>query len=189
MSPTQPTPRPRIELRDLQPGDLGWVLTAHAELYWEEYGWDMAFERLVARVLGEFEPGPRERGWIATVDGVRAGSIFLVRAAKQPDAAEATDGDPGAAPSGNGNGDMGKLRLLLVHPSFRGLGLARALVDACLAFARDDARYAGVELWTHANLAAARTMYAKRGFTRTKEEPYVGLGGHALVAESWEMRF
>jgi ribosomal protein S18 acetylase RimI-like enzyme len=83
---------------------------------------------------------------------------------------------------------MAKLRLLLVDRKYRGLGLASLLVDACLSFAREKG-YRGVELWTHANLTAARGMYAKRGFAKVNEEPYRGLGGHALVAEEWEMFF
>lgn len=200
-----------IELRDLQPGDLGWVLGAHGEQYWVEYGWDMGFERLVARVLGEFDPGPGERAWIATVGGERAGCVFLVRAPPSPSppsappsaasaadsAADSAAADSAAAvPASESNtegpaqqeGGMAKLRLLLVDQRYRGLGLASQLVDACLAFARESG-YAGVELWTHANLAAARGMYARRGFALKSEEAYTGFGGHALVAESWEMRF
>lgn len=201
--------KPVIELRDLQPGDLGWVLQAHGEQYWQEYGWNQEFERLVARVLGEFCPGERERGWIATVDGERAGCIFLVRApSKDQEPVQSKDaaGDAHAPTSSTTTsssttadsttkegeqgerGDMAKLRLLLVDSKFRGLGLASLLVDACLAFAREKG-YRGVELWTHANLTAARGMYAKRGFCKVKEEPYTGLGGHELVAEEWELLF
>lgn len=163
------TPKPAtrvVVIRDLKPGDLGWVLQAHGEIYSSEWGLNSAFESLVAEVIaqcGRMDPA-RERGWIAEVDGKRAGSIFLMK---------------GSGPT------VAKIRLLLLTSEARGLGLGGRLVDECMAFAREKG-YAKIELWTHSCLLAARKIYAKRGFELVKEE-FSNQFGPELYGETWEM--
>jgi GNAT superfamily N-acetyltransferase len=147
----------RAAIRPLdRPGDLGWVVMAHGELYATEFGWDTTFEALVARIVadyaGKHDP-MREAAWIAEVDGVRAGCVFCVAEDEQ----------------------TATLRILLVHPDGRGHGLGGRLVDTCVAFAR-DVGYARVRLWTNHPLVAARRIYLRRGFVLTKEEPHHSFG-------------
>ena len=156
----------QVTLRAHRPGDMGWVVERHGALYFEEYGWNEEFEALVAAITAEFirklDPA-RERCWIAEVDGRRAGCIFLVA------------GEAGAA----------KLRLLLLEPWARGLGLGHRLVAECVRFA-SAARYQRVVLWTQQNLTAARHLYEQAGFMRTSSEPHHSFGKD-LVAETWEL--
>ncbi|GAA1584142.1 GNAT family N-acetyltransferase [Kribbella sancticallisti] len=157
-----------MEIRRLgQPGDLGWVVQAHGELYAAEYGWGMDYEGLVTRIVADFAAAydPRyEAAWIAERDGERVGSVFCVRG---PDEATA------------------KLRLLLLHPSVRGQGLGGRLVDTCLDFAR-EAGYKRMVLWTNDPLVAARHIYLARGFKLTGEEPN-NLFGNGLIGQSYEL--
>jgi GNAT superfamily N-acetyltransferase len=151
---------------DLQPGDIGTVVKRHGEIYAEEYGWSIEFEALVATIAGHlldsYDPA-RERHWIAEIDGKFAGCIFLVRN---------TD-------------EQAKLRMLLVEPSARGLGLGKRLVSECVAFAR-DAGYRSITLWTNDVLTAARAIYAKHGFVLVDAEP-VSQFGQEMVSETWEL--
>jgi GNAT superfamily N-acetyltransferase len=133
-----------------RPGDLGWVVERHGALYAMEFGWDQSFEALVARIVADFASGHdprREAGWIAEVDGRRAGSVFCVASERD-----------GAA----------KLRALLVEPAVRGRGVGRLLVERCIAFAR-GAGYARLELWTTADLEAAGRLYDAAGFRVARE--------------------
>jgi GNAT superfamily N-acetyltransferase len=160
------TGRHEVRIRRLgQPGDLGWVVMAHGEVYAAEYGWDTSFEALVARIVadyaGDHDPG-REAAWVAEVDGRRAGCVFCVA----------------------GKGDTAQLRILLVDPGARGLGLGRDLVGACLDFAR-QAGYARMRLWTNDVLAAARHVYLSYGFRLTEEEPHHSFGAD-LVGQVYE---
>lgn len=150
-----------------EPGDLGWVVMAHGELYHEQQGWDGRFEALVARVVAGYaaEHDPeRETGWIAECGGARVGCIFLVAA-----------DEPGVA----------KLRLLLVHPSARGLGVGGRLVSACLSFAREQG-YDAVTLWTTDALPAARSLYRRAGFELTATWGSTDFG-HDLTNEDWRL--
>lgn len=156
---------PRIALRGLESGDLGWVVQRHGELYAAEYGWNQDFERLVAAIVGEFaarSDSARERGWIATLGGARAGSIFLMRSSAR----------------------VAQLRLLLVEPWARGHGLGGILVSACM----DEARalgYQRITLWTNSVLDAARRLYQRAGFRLVRSERHHSFG-HDLVGQNWE---
>jgi GNAT superfamily N-acetyltransferase len=155
-----------VVLRDAgRPGDLGWVLMAHGERYAAEYGWSV--EAVTARIVADFArdavPG-RDAAWIADLDGRRVGSVLCVR----QDAATA------------------KLRLLLVEPDARGLGVGRALVERCTAFAR-SAGYARLVLWTNEPLAAARGIYLAAGFELVDSERHTDFGDE-LVGQSYVLR-
>lgn len=162
------TARPAAEavLRDRRPGDLGWIVERHARLYAEEQGWDVRFETLVARVVAEMTAAPdpaRERCWIAERDGQRLGCVFLAR----------------------DDEETARLRLLLVEPSARGLGLGRRLVEAAVAFAR-RAGYRELVLWTHRELHAARRIYADIGFRKTEEWQHHDFGP-VSTGETWRL--
>lgn len=155
-----------VVLRAPYPGDLGWIVARNAELYTAEYGWDAGYEALVARIVADFaasQDPARERVWIADVVGLRAGCVMCVRADE----------------------DTAKLRLLLVEPAFRGLGVGRRLVDACVAFAR-DAGYRRMTLWTQSVLTAARRIYDTAGFELIASAPHRSFGAD-LVEETWEL--
>ena len=156
-----------LRLRSHRPGDIGWVIHRHGILYSQEYGWDESFEALVAEVAAQFirnfDPA-RERCWIAELDGAPVGSVFLVKY---------TD-------------EIAKLRLLLVEPQARGLGIGRKLVQECIEFAR-SCGYRKVNLWTQSILIAARKLYSEAGFKLVKEEPQRAFGAD-LVSETWELK-
>jgi GNAT superfamily N-acetyltransferase len=155
-------------IRELgQPGDLGWVIKAHGEIYAREYGWDTRFEALVARIVADYAAGhdpAREAAWIAQDEhGRRAGSVFCVR----------------------GDDDTAVLRVLLVDPAARGAGLGGRLVDTCIGFAR-EAGYRRLRLWTTDNLAAARRAYTRRGFRLVAEAPHQGFGA-GVTGQDYEL--
>jgi DNA-binding MarR family transcriptional regulator/GNAT superfamily N-acetyltransferase len=157
-----------VTVRAPEPGDLGWIVQRNGELYAAEYGWDATFEALVATIVGDFaadHDAARERAWIAGVDGQRAGCIMCVRA--------------------DGSADVAKLRLLLVEPSARGLGVGRRLVTECVDFAR-GAGYSRLVLWTQSILAAARHLYVEAGFELVESAPHRSFGAD-LVEETWAL--
>ena len=164
----QAAPRsPVAVLREPVPGDIGWVVQQHGEIYWREYGWDSRFEALVADIAAQFvrrfQPG-WERCWIAELEGERVGAVFVVRK----------------------SATVAQLRMLILAPEARGLGLGARLADECIAFARGKG-YKKMVLWTNSCLTAARGIYAKRGFRLVKSEPYEGFG-QQLVGEHWELK-
>jgi DNA-binding MarR family transcriptional regulator/GNAT superfamily N-acetyltransferase len=161
------TPKPAAYLlRSPGPGDLGWMVQRHGELYAQEYGWDSSFEALVARIVADYaaDHDPRrEAAWIAEVDGRPMGCVLCVRA----------------------DDDTAQLRILLVDPAARGLGIGARLVTECVAFAR-RAGYRRIVLWTNDVLIAARRIYQAAGFRLTGEEPAASFG-HDLVSQTWQL--
>lgn len=161
-------------LRPHRPGDLGWIVARHGALYAREYQFDMRFEALVARIAADFIErfdARREACWIAERDGLNIGSVTLV---------QARDETSGAPIEGTA-----QLRLLLVEPSARGLGLGDRLVAECHRFAR-EAGYRRVRLWTNSQLDAAKHIYRKAGYRLTGTEPFQGFG-LSLIGETWEL--
>jgi GNAT superfamily N-acetyltransferase len=182
----RPGAHQEVVLRGLRSGDLGWVVQRHGELYADEFGWDADFEGLVARIVADFQTSGgdaghadgrtgdggegrhrrdgRQAAWIGEVDGVRAGCVLCCR---QDD-------------------ETAQLRLLLVEPWARGLGLGRRLVEECIAFAR-QAGDRSIVLWTNDVLVAARRIYVAAGFELVDEEPHHSFG-HDLVGQHWALR-
>jgi DNA-binding MarR family transcriptional regulator/GNAT superfamily N-acetyltransferase len=152
-------------LRDPRPGDYGWVVQRHGALYAAEYGFDATFEALVARVVADHandHDPERERAWIAEAAGRPVGCVFCMRRDER----------------------TAQLRCLLVEPSARGLGVGQALVDACVAFAR-QAGYAEIVLWTNDVLVGARRLYERAGFALVASSPHRSFGREDLVGEDW----
>ncbi|MEO3752249.1 bifunctional helix-turn-helix transcriptional regulator/GNAT family N-acetyltransferase [Streptomyces sp. B6B3] len=163
---------PGFRLRPPGPGELGWVIARHGALYAAEYGWNDAFEALVADVVARFarhrDPA-REAAWIAELDGEPAGCVFCVDEAAEHEVAVPT----------------ARLRLLLVEPRARGLGMGRALVDECLGFAR-RAGYQRMVLWTNDVLGSARRIYESCGFTLVATAPHT-LFGRPENGQDWAL--
>jgi GNAT superfamily N-acetyltransferase len=154
-------------LRDPQAGDMGWVVQQHGEIYAREYGWNSEFEALVADIVAKYlrhHQAQWERCWMAELGGEKVGAVFVVRKSKT----------------------IAQLRMLILTPAARGLGLGAHLTDECIAFARSKG-YRKMVLWTNSCLSAARGIYAKRGFELIKSEPYHGFG-QDLVGETWELK-
>jgi DNA-binding MarR family transcriptional regulator/GNAT superfamily N-acetyltransferase len=155
-----------IVLREPRPGDLGWVVARHAELYAREYGWAENFEGVCAQIVADFaakyDPSC-ERCWIAKMDGRNVGCVFLVKA----------------------EGTIARLRLLLVDPAARGRGLGQKLTEECVRLARQSG-YTGITLWTHSVLTAARHIYEKAGFRLTTSEKHKNFGKD-VISEHWDL--
>ncbi len=161
-----PAAKPSYTLREPRHGDFGWIVSRHAELYAQEYGWTEPFEGLCAQIVADFVnnyDAERERCWIAEMNGENAGCVMLVK-----------DSD-----------EVARIRLLLVDPKARGLGLGQRLTDECVKFAR-EVGYKKVKLWTHSILTAARHVYEKAGFTLTASEKRHSWSKD-VVAEFWDL--
>lgn len=163
-----------VTLRGHRAGDIGWIVSRHGAIYAQEYGWNLDFEGLVAQIAGRFlqrfDAG-REACWIAERDGHNIGCVVLVQA--RDDASD--EPEPGVA----------QLRLLLVEPAARGLGVGARLVGECERFAR-QAGYRRIRLWTQTNLVAARAIYRRAGYRLVGSEPHRSFGAD-LVGEVWEL--
>jgi GNAT superfamily N-acetyltransferase len=161
-------PDASVVIRSLgEPGDLGWVVMAHGEVYAAEFGWDTSFEALVARIVADYAAAPdprRARAWVAEQDGRRVGCVFCV-----------TGDDPHTA----------TLRILLVAPAARGHALGDRLVQTAIRFAR-DAGYERMRLWTNDPLAAARRIYLRHGFRLIDQAPHDSFGAR-LVGQTYEL--
>jgi DNA-binding MarR family transcriptional regulator/GNAT superfamily N-acetyltransferase len=162
----EPAPQPRYTLRAPRPGDFGWIIKRNAELYAQDYGWVAPFEGVCAQIVADFVNkfnATRERGWIAEIAGENVGSLML-----------ANDGD-----------GVARLRLLLVEPKARGLGIGARLVDEAIRFAR-SAGYRKISLWTHSVLTAARHIYQSAGFKLVRSEEHQSWG-EPVVSEHWDL--
>ena len=158
---------PPYLLHPPRPGDMGWVVHRHGILYSQEYGWEERFEALVARIVADFMEhydAKRERGWIAERNGENVGCVFLVKK----------------------SATVAQLRLLLVEPNARGLGIGRKLVEECTTFAK-AVGYRKITLWTNSVLHAARHIYQKSGYKLVRKERQHNWG-HDLVSETWELK-
>jgi DNA-binding MarR family transcriptional regulator/GNAT superfamily N-acetyltransferase len=167
-SPESSPPHSGYSLRGPRHGDFGWIVKRHAELYAQEYGWGAPFEGVCAQIVADFVNAfddKRERCWIAEVDGENVGSIMLAKDSET----------------------VARIRLLLVDPKARGLGLGRHLTDECIRFAR-DAGYGKMTLWTHSVLTAARHIYQQAGFKLTRSEQHESWG-RPVVSEHWDLEF
>ena len=161
-----------VSLRPFTADDRDWLLDRHAEIYWQEHGFDARFAVAVAGILDDFLAGhdpDRERGWIAEQKGARLGSIFCV------------DASNAAHPN------RAQLRLFLLLPEARGLGLGKRMIRECMGFA-GAAGYDGMTLWTHESHRAACALYAGHGWQMTGSKPVRNYGCE-LVEQTWELRF
>jgi len=164
---TAPPSGRTVILRDPRPGDFGWVVQQHGELYAREWGYTADFEALVADIVAKYIANldaAFEKCWIAEIDGERVGSVFVVRH----------------------SATVAKLRLLILTPAARGVGLGGRLTDECIAFARERG-YRKMVLWTQSHLLAARKIYQSRGFRKVKAERSDAFGQH-LTSETWELK-
>ena len=162
---THSAPR-AVVVRDPRPGDIGWAIAVHGELYASQFGWNAEFEALVAKLFADFANGHDpvwERMWVAELDGERVGTVFVVRNAEDPTVAQ--------------------LRCLLVDPKGRGLGIGTRLVNECVSFA-GNAGYRAIMLWTNDVLISARRIYEAAGFELDHEYQHHSFG-HDLVAQVW----
>lgn len=158
---------PRVDIRaGGKPGDIGWVISRHGALYAAEYGWNQEFELLVAGIATDFftsHDPTREHSWFAEYQGRTVGCVFLVKSTET----------------------IAKLRMLIVEPDARGLGIGASLVEICIEYAI-AAGYERMTLWTNSILVAARRLYESIGFELTESSPYHSFG-HDLISETWEV--
>lgn len=155
-----------VVLRPPHPGDFGWVVERHGALYADEYGWNETFEALVARIVADYldhRDRQREAAWIAEVEGERAGCVFCMKKTEE----------------------VAQLRILLVEPAARGMGVGSRLVGECVRFARRTG-YVRMTLWTNDVLESARRIYERAGFQLVKQQEHRSFGRN-LVGQNWEL--
>lgn len=153
-------------LRNPHGGDYGWVVQINGEVYAREYHWNEEYEGLAAQIVADFiknfDPR-RECCWIAEKDGENIGAVFLVKKDET----------------------TAKLRLLIVDPKARGLGVGGRLVEECTRFAKQSG-YQKITLWTQSHLSAARHLYAKEGYELINTEAN-HFFGFDMESETWEL--
>jgi DNA-binding MarR family transcriptional regulator/GNAT superfamily N-acetyltransferase len=162
----EPSPKRAYILRAPKPGDFGWIVARHAALYAQDYGWRGPFEGLCAQIVADYvnkHDPQRERCWIAEADGENVGSVMLVK----------------------DSNDVARIRMLLVEPQARGLGIGVRLVEECVSFAR-KAKYRKVTLWTHSVLTTARNIYERAGFKLVASQKH-NSWGRRVIGETWDL--
>lgn len=140
---------------DLQPGDVGDIMSMHGRLYFNEYGYTTIFESYVAKGLGEFlekyDPN-RNRIWVCEHAGNTVGTLVLMD-----------------------RGEAAQLRYFLLEPEYRGFGLGTRLMDLFMEFFH-ACGYTSSYLWTTEQQLTAAKLYKRYGYQLTEEKSSTAFG-------------